>query len=167
MLPLCDSPRGCRPGGSAAESCRVSAVRPRGYGRNILHLKWPYFQAVAHPRNAAPQQRVRERRCLKNRAEQRGRSRRDTAWEGTLRPVLHHSHSGTLEVPPAACNLFLFLKQPCAGRMRSPFSGRRLIPKSLTQSQQHTSGLRGGLSAPARPPTHTQKSYLKEKLMKG
>lgn len=26
----------------------MSAIRPGEYGWNILHLKWPYFQAVAH-----------------------------------------------------------------------------------------------------------------------
>lgn len=39
--------------GSAAESCSMSALRPRGRGWNILHLKWPYFQAAHSPKRSS------------------------------------------------------------------------------------------------------------------
>lgn len=40
-------PRVCWPSGSRLKTCCMSAPGPREYGRNILYLKWPYFQAIA------------------------------------------------------------------------------------------------------------------------
>lgn len=58
------------------KSCRMSASCPREYGWNILYLKWPYFQAMAH--HETQLQCVHEKKChLKNKAGK--------WWEGSQR----------------------------------------------------------------------------------
>lgn len=61
----------------------MSAMCPREYGWNILHLKWPYFQALAY--HETPLHCVREKRCLEDKAERCGCSRREMPQEGKSR----------------------------------------------------------------------------------
>lgn len=75
-------------------SCCLSARRPREYGRNILYLKWPYFQAMAHGET---------RLSCAGEAEPLGNRQRDAAREpaGNALEIHKRARQWTLLIPPS------------------------------------------------------------------
>lgn len=152
-------------------SCRMSAVRPREFGWNILHLKWPYFRQW-HTMKRSSTVCVQDKCRLKNRAEKRW----DGSQPGNVLGVRAALLTEILEAPPANCDPFFSLNSPllisCKERPVSR-AVHTLIPKTVfsdgggrSQSHQHSLGVCSWLSTPYPYKMKILKVPFKKKLMK-
>lgn len=78
----------------------MSAICPRGYGWNILDLKWPYFQAMAHREtrlNCVPEQK-----CRSEARQRDARQKLVGKYPRNIKscPVIYISNSAIWEAPP-------------------------------------------------------------------